>query len=274
MIIQYRFDRVCTEQNSRYFLQITNGRPLSNVCHTHDFYEIVFLLDGSCTKRINEKPVSLKAGEFCILEPGDSHVFLDQSDNANLLALSVERGEFERFALAYEIPREQRLNASRPNLFSAQGEYGYIAARLLPCTRGERCEQERKLLLSTLLKCCADQADAPAPLLPGDLNRMLRGMQSPENLRRGLEAMLELSHYSRTQLTRLMRQHMQTTPHQYLLHARMQTAYGMLLFSAQTPEEIGESVGYKSFSHFHKAFKAQFGTTPRELRRKGQVRTV
>lgn len=99
-------------------------------------------------------------------------------------------------------------------------------------------------------------------------------MQLHENLNIGIDAMLSLSGYSRTQLTRLMKQHMHTTPHEYLLHSRMQAAYNLLLYSPQTAEEIGESVGYFSYSHFHRIFKDRFGLSPKELQRKSKIQTL
>ncbi len=274
MEIKYFFGSVSKERDSSYLLQITNGRRLSDICHSHDFYEITFLLDGACTQSVNGTAVSMKSGDFCILSPGDRHTFLQQSENANLFALSVEAAEFSKFAQAYGITEDIILNTHVPKVFSAREEYGRIAERAALCTRGEEREQERKLLLSLILKCCACRKSADGMLLPQELGRMVSGMRSPENLRRGIEAMEDLSRYSHTHLSRLMKRYMGTSPHAYLLQARMQAAYAMLSFSSESPEDISEGIGYKSFSHFHRIFKETFGLTPKEVQKKNRIQTV
>ena len=39
-------------------------------------------------------------------------------------------------------------------------------------------------------------------------------------------------------------------------------------------EEIGENVGYASFSHFNKIFKEKYGITPSLARKKNRMWTV
>lgn len=272
--IYNQFSSIYKEKDSHYFFQITNGRKLSDICHSHDFYELVFLMKGTCETQINNETLTMKKGVFYVLAPGDTHFFASQSADANVFSLSVETSEFLKFSQAYGLSEEKSFNSPRPKIFSVFEDESVISQRLMMCTKGTYREHEYKLLLATLLKCVAEQTETTDLFLPSNLKRMIRGMQLQKNLQSGICAMSSLSSYSRTHLTRLMKLHMHTTPHEYLLHARMQFAYNLLLYSSQSAEEIGESVGYFSYSYFHRIFKDRFGLSPKELQRKSKIQTL
>jgi len=55
-----------------------------------------------------------------------------------------------------------------------------------------------------------------------------------------------------------------------LIHARIDAARRLLLFSKQSVAEVGEALGYSNTTHFIRQFKAFTGLTPARYRREGE----
>lgn len=73
--------------------------------------------------------------------------------------------------------------------------------------------------------------------------------------------------YSRMQLSRLFKQHFDTTPHDYLLANRLLYAQNLLANTDLNTTEIAYAVGYSNLSQFNTVFKNKFGVTPGQYRK-------
>ena len=60
------------------------------------------------------------------------------------------------------------------------------------------------------------------------------------------------------------------TPHQYLLRLRLRRAATRLLLEPTTILDIALDSGFGDVSNFHRAFRAEFGVSPRTYRRNSQ----
>jgi len=99
-------------------------------------------------------------------------------------------------------------------------------------------------------------------------------MQRPENLRLGIDAFTALTNYSRTHLARLIHRHYGMSLKQFINDLRLKQAYRELVLTHRSLDEIAESLGYFSLSHFSHIFKVRFGITPTALRRRDGLWTV
>lgn len=80
----------------------------------------------------------------------------------------------------------------------------------------------------------------------------------------------ELASYitlSKRQLERLFKTYLNCTPMQYYLHLRLRRAKQLLLQTDKSITDISLSCGFKSSSHFSKAYKDLFKLSPRDERR-------
>lgn len=59
--------------------------------HRHDFYELIYVLRGSCGQRVEGKgqPLRLEARQACLLQPGAAHVMERCGENDIILKLSI-----------------------------------------------------------------------------------------------------------------------------------------------------------------------------------------
>lgn len=65
-----------------------------------------------------------------------------------------------------------------------------------------------------------------------------------------------------------------TTPKQYINELRLQKAYNCIVLTQKSVEDISEELGFASYSHFNKIFKARFYITPGALRKEKGIWTA
>ena len=262
--LEYKFENLRRNTESSYIFQTVKNRELSDIYHSHDFYEWVIVVEGSCTQIINEKNVHMDKSSCLLMCPGDRHKYVSQSDDVNIISVSVEKEEFDRFATAFGFEKDKNcfLTALNTNSFSAV--LGFYHSN---------CEAEYKLLLANLIKISIDaftETDGVPALLKFAVNQMMK----PENLKVGIKRFTELSGYSKTHLSRLMIKHYGVTLHQFVFNTRLESAYNLLVLTKINTEELSESLGYASFSHFNKIFKSKYGITPAALRKSHSIWTI
>ena len=275
--VEYVFDRIhknIYNYHRDYILRIVKKGKLTDIYHTHDFYEIIIVLQGGCTAFINGHEYDLNMDSIVIMCPGDSHSFLKQTEDVGLLSLSVRVEEFERIAgaLGWSV-QDTSQKEELPYIWKVEGIYRNITVR---CNEilGSCREYDCKLFLAYLIRLYIGFKDDYGMDLPAILIWALKEMQRPENLQDGISALEKLSGYSRSQLTRLIKRQFGVTVHEYIQEQRLLAAYNEVVLTSEDLVEISEKIGYSSFSHFNKIFKERFGITPALLRKKNSLRTV
>lgn len=78
--------------------------------------------------------------------------------------------------------------------------------------------------------------------------------------------MANLACLSRSQLIRLFNQHLGVSPHAFVHKIRLQKSAKLLRQSADSVLSVALSVGFLSETHFSKAFKKYYGTSPSQYR--------
>ncbi len=81
-----------------------------------------------------------------------------------------------------------------------------------------------------------------------------------------VEELASIAGMSRSRFAELFMETVGETPLRYLHRLRLATASDRLRSSNLTVKEIAHSIGYRSEAAFSRAFKAMFGTAPREAR--------
>jgi AraC family transcriptional regulator len=82
-----------------------------------------------------------------------------------------------------------------------------------------------------------------------------------------LEDMAKVAMLNGQHLLRMFRQCYQVTPHQFLVHTRLEQARHLLRHSAEGVSVICRSTGFESISSFSGLFKQRYGLPPSLFRR-------
>lgn len=264
----YRFDTISFRRLDSYIFQRITDRRLTDVYHSHDFYEVIWLKNGALVQLVDGRECAMRGGEAMILRPGEAHCFLSQTEGLCLVSLSVRSEELLLIASTYA-PTLGAHIAAREGLVR-------FAVSDLPTEGTKETEFDCKYLLSFLLHAYIEDSgftekrqEPPSPL--GDLAAK---MQQGEHLRQGIAAAMALSHYSQSHLLRLVRVHYGMGLKEWINDLRLTVAYRELLLGDMTVVQIAMFVGFSSLSHFNKIFKLKFGITPAAARRKRRIFTV
>lgn len=73
--------------------------------------------------------------------------------------------------------------------------------------------------------------------------------------------------YSTAHLNRLFKEHLNTTPHEYLQKHKFRYAKNLLQNTDLSMMEIASKIGYSNLSHFFSNFKKHYGVTPGQYRK-------
>lgn len=250
-----------------YYLQITAGRTLSPIVHSHDFYELIFVLSGECVHVRNDMPQSCSEDTFFVLVPGDVHSFRSQKENTNVLALSVKAEEMRNFLTAFALQDTDLCRPFRfsPDLRQTLETLGNLSlfdpgkASLYKCIMGIAFTQ----IMQARARVTHD--------MPPDFERAIGNINKLENAAKGVDAFARLAGYSHAQLWRLTKKYLNVSPAEYIRNIRMRYAYEMIAYGSDSFEEIANEVGFSSFSHFVQQIRRYFGSSPARIRRQAQT---
>ncbi len=249
---------------NHYYFQVTNGRKLSSVQHTHEFYEILFPLSGGTTHCTDGKHTRLNVGDCVLLSPKNAHYFHSQDADTNMFCLSFSAEKYRTMkkalgfapTAAHAFPvRVARYERAIDGLFYAAQEERIIR---LNCILADLFQESRSFKDKTIF----ESAESYPPFLAEALQKL----RTPENLERGVPALLQLTGYSRAQLCRLTKQYCGKSPFELIRQIRMEIIKEYLEKSDLSMEIISEKTGYKSLSQFHAAVKEFYGKTPGKIR--------
>ncbi len=238
--------------------------------HCNAQYEFHIALSGSCTVDVDTKSFDLSVGDALLVAPGEYHCpkkrsadyecfifsFVIKTDSiaksfyeSNSTSVKMQLSEFE-LALCREI-----LDENRENEFL---RYQCISSVYF-------------LLLSGIFKkldCFANAKETNSANSDKRLDYIDDFFE--QNLAENAteEALAKRLNLSPRQLNRVLRTYYGTNFRKKLCNARMNSSGWLLRTTNMSVSEIGKTVGYQSETSFFKAFKAYYGITPLQYRKK------
>jgi transcriptional regulator GlxA family with amidase domain len=106
------------------------------------------------------------------------------------------------------------------------------------------------------------------PAAEARITRVLRMIENSPDLEHSLISLAREAKLSRYHFLRMFQQLTGVTPHQYVLRARLRRAATRLMTEHTQVLEIALDCGFGDVSNFNHAFRAEFGTSPGEYRKR------
>ena len=232
----------------------TIERRIYSGSHTHSFYELQLVFDGSCIYECNGETYSIPRGQALLIPSNLSHRYIGCSDSLLKIsiAFSLHTAHPVSAILSYAGVRRAEITeaireatdymfsqASREDLFLP----GILSGRILEILYAI-CSQWKMDLTDT-------NRQAPDPRFLVARNYI------HQNIRQLLscEAVAQECGYSAKQLSRIFKSHTGKTLYEYITHARIQEATALLLDSTQSIQQISFLMGFENESSFVSFFK-------------------
>ena len=272
-----RFDPRQEMRRRDFELQHKQDFHLKDVeLHHHDFFEIYFLIAGDVTYLIDSKIVHVMPGDLLLISPQQLHQ----------VCIQPEMSAYERYVLWVDPALLRRMSTEQSNLFFNL-EPGQNQLRL-----GSQDRSRVQNLLEALYRE-SDSGDYGADLLRDSLltqllvtvnrlatqqgtwmdedshtNQAVAQVVGYVNLHYSepitLDQLAEQFFVSKYHLSREFSRQMGISIYHYIQKKRLLIAR-QLLDQGKRPNEVYPLCGFNDYTCFYRAFKAEYGVSPREF---------
>ena len=257
-----------------------------NIPHGHaDYWEFTLITEGVLENHIQNRVEKIPANTLFFHTTKDEH-FLRKASHKNLRYINILVRETHLMKLLDVISptfKEKLLTGPRayavPMELVAKTDDILHKITLLPSQRFKPFYNDS--LSSAFLQLLQYLFTLQIEFLPEMSEKKLHWlqllkevMQQPNSQKYTVKDLCEKLNYSRMQLNRLFNEHLNTSPHQYLLDFKLSYAQNLLRNSELKLADIAVAVGYTTLSQFNSNFKKKFGLTPKEYRRPKTTTTL
>lgn len=255
----------------------TDQRDADFEAHSHEFHKMVFCLKGRVTYMMEGNGFELQAGDILLIPERKIHRSILHGDAVyERIILWVKDGFLRSFgeeALLYPFaPRAEERALYRPA--------PALRRRLMDkLTEAEQCIQKdgpgKQLLQDTyllqfLLELSGQISSAALPprnAVHGDpkVQEVLGYINSHLGEEMAVEQLARRFFISPSHLMHMFKRHVGCSVHQYIRQKRLSFA-GDRIREGERILQAAAQAGFRDYSAFLKAFRAQYGCSPREMK--------
>lgn len=254
--------------------------------HSHAYFEMIYVLRGSCQNVIESQELCMKEGDLCILAPDVFHTLYVGDDESLVINIKIRKSTFKEaffdlFAdnAALSVFFTKVLYSDHENSYISYHTKNndYLHALLLYLIEEGTVEQaytknaRDSLLRAIFCVLLRDEegllcsANASSDLMV--ITHVLSDIQSQYQTI-SLGELAKKFHYSEDYLGRLIKKYTGTTFVKILQETRFKKVCQLLTVSNLQIVEICNLVGYDSLAFFNQTFKKRYGMTPKEYRKR------
>jgi AraC-like DNA-binding protein/mannose-6-phosphate isomerase-like protein (cupin superfamily) len=268
------------EMNSQYIdthMDISLGDIPVNL-HSHTFYEIIYVLSNSGTQYLaGTKRYLLQHGDIVIIPPGIGHKPLFPAELAEpykriVLWISSEFIEATSHILPTYTPQFKK------DLFllrTAGTPYEYIgnyfhqglkeSREMKDCWQVSLCGNTMQLLVACIRAFTDSQKHLLKSEKPELLDDVVSYIESHLGEKISLSDIAQRFYVSESTIGQTFQKEMHVSFYHYVTQRRLIAAKSMML-KENNLDSLSTKVGFKDYSTFYRAFKKEFGISPKEYR--------
>ena len=269
-------EAVCVDQHMRYSPTQT---------HTHTFYEMIYVLNGTCSNMVEDQLIVMKAGDICIMTPHILHSLSVLDEDSIVINFLIRKSTFNETFLG-SIPKDTFLSLyfMRAQYFGSPSKYllfhiqkDPIVSQVLDLLIWEGLKQDvystylkKNLLRSAFIYLLRNQNQT---VEVSDINRTdsSQAMELLNFIYENYAAITRSSlsahfHFSETHISRMLRKYTGSSLTDLVQSIRMSKACSLLQETKLEIQEISSLIGYNNVEHFHRVFKRYTLMTPLQYR--------
>ena len=274
-----RFDSRQSMKDKRFEVFHYRDKKMDHVgIHHHDFFEVYFFLSGRVSFKVEGKSYHLEPGDLLLINPQELHQ-PDIGEDAmyERIVLWIDRGYLAALCAAAGVDLAACFDNEAPghtNLLRPSKLRRAALSQLLDLLTREYYSSEmgsfayaQGLLTQFMVEInrLAQSSSHAVKREESDLiSQVLAyiGNHYQENIT--LETLAAQFYVSKYYLSHEFSQRVGTSIYRYVIFRRLLQARELLL-AGQAPGEVYQSCGFGDYANFYRAFKGEFGVTPREF---------
>lgn len=254
--------------------------------HTHDFYEICYVGEGSGYHYIEDQVISIKQGDLFLIPIGTSHVFRPSSpkqDKSLIIYNCIFRAQFlnewkhllESESDTYHVI--YRSGKSKDRFLHFQDKHDTFSALMQNMyweylQRSNGYETVLKAMLIQLLVMLQrfETKKESSTAQFGKLEDVVHFIKCNYTQNITVQYVADYFYLSASHFQRLFKKSTGLTFTQYLQNVRIQKCCELLKSTDIPIHQIANQVGYQDMKFFHALFRKKTGVTPRQYRQNFQ----
>ncbi len=268
------------EMDSRF---VDTRRDASPSCapvqlHSHSFYELIYCR-SSCGVEylLGAERFRLLRGDVVLVPPGVSHrpIFpKDMSEPYKRYVLWISQEFMEQFFML--LPSDEAAKLSSTGIIRTAGtkwavlrelfQKGVLEAEQHALGWEAAVAGNTMVLLSQLERAVSDSS---SPFIQAEkpelVDSLIAYIESHLDQRLSLSDMAERFYVSESTVSHVFRNKMGTSFHRLVTQRRLVAAKGLIIRGISL-EEVAVRVGFGDYSTFYRAFRTEYGITPRQFR--------
>lgn len=247
--------------------------------HHHDFYEVYFFITGGVSYTIESRNYRLAPGDVLLISPKELHQpFIEQKKpyerivlwiNCDYLrSISTRKSDLTRCfnadmadrtnLLRLDEKNRKALKTSLLNLFSnakSEGDYSDIHARAMLM---ELAAELNRLFAENTARYEVESS------FGGAMSDIVRYINENHASQITLDLLSQEFFISKYHMSREFMKHFGITIHRYITKKRLMAAKQAITAGA-SPSGVYQKCGFTDYSNFYRAFKAEYGISPKEF---------
>lgn len=249
------------------FFKFIDADTIYNQLHSHDFFEIFFIINGSIKYSVNNIYEELHSNTVIFVHPSDNHQLTGIADT-QILNIAFSQSLFSQLIhmFGYDTsPIIQRSITLRPDLIKTYIEQ---IRELTASYQSQDSQIILKSILVSLLTKLILSSENTQMNYPFWLQQFLNDISSITVFPEHINTILARSDKSNEHISRTFRKYLNTSPTEYINQLRIDYAMGLLVTTSQSILDIALISGFNNLSYFYRSFKAKYGITPKQYRAK------
>lgn len=243
----------------------------SEMEHSHEFVEIIFVVDGLGTVHVNGVEKEIKKGDLVIYNAGDLHY--ECSNPAD--PLEVQFVAFDKLEIT-ELEPNCLLPPHYDFLYHTGSMYdtfqNYFSMIIQESTNklyfsSEIAQNMARTLVMYVFRALNQNQETPKIIKHSEaLNRAVAYIDGHYLDTINLDLISEQCFINKYHLSHLFSKYLNTTIGKYILDKRLDESKRLLHFANLSILEVSRQSGFNDLSYFCRIFKKSTGLTPRQFR--------
>lgn len=267
-----------TQDLEIFYYEDKELNPVSS--HKHKHYEIYFFISGPVSCQIDDQTYRLSYGDICLMPPGVYHRPLFHGDSVPykriVLWISCDyfthlKKYYEQLDFCFSYALEQKkycfhndsgvaqlLFSKLYDLIEEYHSHSAFHQELLDCFACSFLLQLNRTLCS--ISFSVDMSKQK-PLFSQICDYIHGHLEDDLTL----DFLAKHFYVSKYYIAHIFKENMGVSTHQYILKGRIHASKGSIL-SGMPLQEVSQYYGFSNYSTYFRAFKNEFGISPREFR--------
>ena len=252
--------------------------------HTHNYFELNFVVKGSGIFYFEKEPHIMHEGEICIIAPGSNHEFLIDDETSIVYTVCIRRSTFDStfssimshqdlLSVFFRQILKSNDDANFLMLFTGNNMECRILLRKLLIESSKKDEYSNgccisliNLLFCNMLRNYSKTIAFYNYEIGSDFSLVLQYIQhNYQNIT--LSSLANFFHYSEPHLCSLIKQNTGENFTDLIKKLRMKDAVNCLINTNLKINEIAAQIGYNSADHFSRVFRQTYSCSPAEYRK-------